>query len=72
VRARELSTWSTHHSSIFGLRLHSLRTCPFLAYIPAYAALHENLAKWAAWLHKFYGYKHKEEARCRCDAMLGE
>ena len=70
VCARELSAWSTRHSSIFGLRLHSIHTCPFLAYIPAYMLLHKNLAKWAPWLHKFYSHKHKEERHCRCDALL--
>ena len=70
LRAKELSVWSTRHSSIFGLRLHSIHTCPFLAYMPAYMMLHRNLAKWAPRLHEFYGHKHKEEGHCLCDSLL--
>jgi len=68
--AAELRVWSTNHGNIFDLRLHSLHTCPFLAYMPAYFRLRKNAGKWAAWLHEFYQYKHREEDDCNCDQLL--
>ena len=67
---RELEVWSRNHARIFDLRLHSMKTCPFLAYWPARIFLRKHTARWAAWLHKFYRHKHEEEGRCNCDAEL--
>ncbi len=72
ARARELAVYSAGHPGIFNVRLHSIRTCPYLAYMPAYAALRKDPARWAPWLHRFYRHKHKEEGHCRCDALLGK
>lgn len=67
---RELAVWSRNHARIFDLRLHSIRTCPYLAYFPAYVFLRKNPAKWAAWLYKFYRNKHEEEDHCTCVSEL--
>ena len=69
-RRRELAVWSRNHARIFDLRFHSIRTCPYLAYFPAYVFLRGNTARWAAWLHTFYGNKHREEGHCSCVAEL--
>jgi len=70
TKSNELRIWQHNHSNLFDLRLHSLRTCPFLAYIPAYIQKRKDTGKWAKWLHEFYGYKHKEENNCKCDQLL--
>ena len=67
---RELAVWSRNHARIFDVRLHSIRTCPYLAYSPAFLFKRGNTAKWAAWLHRFYKRKHKEEGHCTCAAEL--
>lgn len=73
-RAAELSVWSRQHANLFDLRLHSIRTCPFLAYPPAYLLLRKDTKRWALWLHAFYGAKHREERwwgrKCTCDEEL--
>lgn len=66
----ELAVWSRNHARIFDVRYHSIRTCPYLSYTPAYLFLRHKTARWAAWLHWFYGHKHKEEGRCTCQADL--
>jgi len=67
-RARELRTWSTNHSVVFNLRIHSMKTCPFLAYLPARSSLQGQ--EWADWAWEFYGAKHAEEDNCTCTADL--
>jgi hypothetical protein len=62
----KLATWSSNHSKIFDLRVHSMKTCPFLAYTPAYYSLKKDVKKWAAFLYSFYHYKHLEENHCKC------
>jgi hypothetical protein len=69
-RQRELAVWSRNHARIFDLRYHSIRTCPYLAYSPAYVFLRGNAPEWAAWLHRFYRHKHEEEGHCTCVAEL--
>ena len=73
-RAAELRVWSEQHANLFDLRIHSICTCPFLAYPPAYWRLRKDTKKWAGWLHGFYGAKHREEGRrgrkCTCDQIL--
>jgi hypothetical protein len=75
ARARRLLVWSANHGSIFDMRTrfpfwHSLKTCPFLAYIPAYLRHDRKGAEWAEWLYEFYRNKHKEEGGCACDAQI--
>ena len=70
LQCKELDTWSSEHSSIFDIRLHSLDTCPFLVYIPAYLSHDRKSKEWAEWLHDFFGHKHKEENKCNCDALI--
>ena len=65
--AQELRTWSTNHAIVFDLRIHSMRTCPFLTYLPATALRGQE---WADWAWKFYGAKHSEEGRCTCATDL--
>ena len=67
----QLAVWSGHHGRLFDPRLHSIRTCPYLAYLPAYVLLRGDTARWAAWLRRFYKHKHEEEGRCNCDVELG-
>ncbi len=73
-RANELRVWSEQHANLFDLRIHSIRTCPFLAYPPAYLMLRNDTKKWALWLHGFYGAKHRQERwwrrKCMCDQIL--
>jgi hypothetical protein len=65
--ANNLQQWSTNHPEIFGPRLHSIKTCPFLAYSPAYAFMHDGDQKqWAQWLLQYYQAKHEEEDNCTC------
>jgi hypothetical protein len=75
-RAAELQVWSRQHANLFDLRLHSIRTCPFLAYPPAYLMLRKDTKKWAQWLHGFYGAKHREArwwgCKCTCDQELSQ
>ena len=71
-KRRELAVWSRNHARIFDVRLHTIRTCPYLAYTPAYVFLRGNPARWAAWLRRFYRRKHKEEGRCNCAAQLAQ
>jgi hypothetical protein len=81
AKARQLAVWSRNHAKVFDLRLHSLKTCPFLAYIPAYLFRRKNTAAWAAFLHDFFRAKHEEEFgrvaailspgyRCSCEKEL--
>ena len=67
-KAQQLRVWSTNHSIVFDLRLHSLETCPFLSYLPAVMTLREQ--EWANWAWSFYGAKHAEEDHCTCDADI--
>jgi len=73
-QAAELRVWSSQHASLFDLRLHSVHTCPYLAYSPAYLRLRKNPKKWARWLHDFYGAKQREHRwwgrKCTCDEAL--
>jgi len=73
-RAAELRVWSSQHASLFDLRIHSIHTCPYLAYFPAYLRLRKDPKKWARWLHRFYGAKHREERwwgrKCTYDEAL--
>jgi hypothetical protein len=73
-RAAELRVWSEQHANLFDMRIHSIRTYPFLAYPPAYCRLRKDAMKWAEWLHGFYGAKHREERwwgrKCTCDQVL--
>lgn len=68
-RAKQLKVWSTNHSVVFDLRIHSIDTCPFLAYLPAAVSLHGQ--EWAEFAYNFYSHKHIEEDHCTCDAELG-
>ena len=61
-----LTKWSKNHSNLFDLRLHSMRTCPFLAYTPAYFTMKHDSVEWAAWLYEFFKAKHEEEDHCNC------
>ena len=67
-KAKELKTWSTNHSIVFDLRIHSMDTCPFLTYLPAATALRGQ--EWADWAWQFYGAKHAEEDHCACDVDI--
>lgn len=62
----KLKVWSTNHSNLFDLRIHTMNTCPFLVYTPAYFTLRKDTVKWANFLYKFYHYKHLEENHCKC------
>lgn len=62
----KLVTWSTNHSNLFDLRLHSMKTCPFLVYTPAYFTIRKNTVKWASFLYDFFRNKHLEENHCKC------
>jgi hypothetical protein len=70
VRAHHLATWSKNHANIFDLRLHSINSCPFLSYIPAYLTKRQDVGEWANWLYGFFGIKHQEERKLpwrKCD-----
>jgi hypothetical protein len=83
--AAELQMLGENHADgplyIFDLYLHSLGTCPFLAYIPAYLAHDRKSADWAKWLLDWLRLKHKETHKrlaailspgynCKCDEQL--
>ena len=70
--AKALAVYSDHHANIFDLRLHSLTTCPFLAYAPAYLMLSGSPDLWADFLYRFYKAKHSETNRCTCDEEIGQ
>jgi hypothetical protein len=63
---------SKSHANLFDLRLHTLRTCPFLAYIPKYLLSDRKSGEWADWLWAFFWFKHTEEGNCKCKASLAE
>jgi hypothetical protein len=58
LQAKEIKVWSSQHSNLFDLRLHTLNTCPFLAYMPHYYSMDKN------------SYKHKEQDSCTCNKLL--
>ncbi len=66
-KAMQLKTWSTNHSIVFDLRIHSMDTCPFLTYLPNTALRGQE---WADFAWKFYGAKHTEEDNCTCDVDM--
>ena len=66
-KAMQLKTWSTNHSIVFDLRIHSMDTCPFLTYLPNTALQGQE---WADFCWKFYGAKHREEDNCTCNADI--
>ena len=66
-KAMQLKTWSTNHSIVFDLRIHSMDTCPFLTYLPNTALRGQE---WAEFCWKFYGAKHREQDNCTCDADI--
>jgi hypothetical protein len=75
IQARELEVYSTNHSVVFDLRLHSLDTCPFLSYLPNETFMDHNSKEYAVWLHNFYAKKHEEEENlwgCKCKQELIE
>jgi len=76
--ARDLLVWFFNHMNILDMRLHSLDTCPFLAYSPAYNKHKKgdmSDLEWAQFLHKFFKAKHEEEKdiyNCDCEGQLKE
>jgi len=70
TRAKELYVWSKNHLNIFDLRIHSIFSCPFLAYMPNYFLNKDNKTKWANWLYGFYKTKHQEENHCTCSKEI--
>ena len=62
----KLIMWSTNHSNLFDLRIHTMKTCPFLVYTPAYFTMRKNTKKWAEFLYTFFQNKHIEENHCKC------
>ena len=70
VDAMRLRVWSDAHANLFDWRLHSMKTCPFLAYIPHYLTADRGSAEWALWLFEFYKAKHAEEGNCKCATKI--
>ena len=66
-KAMQLRTWSTNHSIVFDLRIHSMETCPFLTYLPNTSLKGQE---WAEFAWKFYGAKHAEQDNCTCDVDM--
>ena len=73
--ARELRVWYDQHDNVWDARVHSLDTCPFLAWTPnakAWRGGEMTDEKWGEFLHDFFKAKHKEEGDCKCKKMLEE
>lgn len=76
-QARQLQVYSTQHANPFDLRLHSLETCPFLAYLPNVTFRSHTTVSYAQWCLRYYTAKHDEEStlfwrHCTCVAQLAK
>lgn len=60
----EIASWAAKYP-VFDLRLHSLKTCPFLAYLPAKMFMAKDSREWALWLYEFYREKDRRYKRSR-------
>ena len=70
-KAARLTVWSTNHSLLFDLRIHSVVSCPIIFRIKHW--FWEKgwwpkwlLGKWEDTVYDLYKAKHEEEDHCNC------